>query len=66
MRCKHPFKKSISRALADLALQFRYAAFGPALLSLTRKYIAWPLANLTPPAVQHVWVHFQRPRHLAD
>src|SRR5450432_1920854 len=52
--------------LADLAFEFRYAPFGPALASVTRKHVAWTLPDLTPPAVQHVRVHFQRPRHLAD
>jgi hypothetical protein len=30
------------------------------------KHVTRPLANLTPPAVQHVRVHLQRPRHLAN
>jgi hypothetical protein len=32
---------------------------------VARKYLAWPLSDLTPPTVQHVRVHFQRPCHLA-
>ena len=43
--------------LTDLALQLRDPAFRPALLSVARKHIARPLAELTPPAVQHVGVY---------
>jgi hypothetical protein len=32
---------------------------------VTRKHVAWPLPNLTTPAVQDVGIHLQRPRHLA-
>src|SRR6202035_256245 len=59
-------KIDLQRLLADLALQVSDPAFGPALLPVTRKRIAWPLADLTPPAVQNVWVHFQSPSHLAQ
>src|SRR5665213_1236385 len=59
-------KINLQGLLADLALQLRNPPFGPALLAVPRKHVAWPLANLTPPAVQHVGVHLQRPRHLAQ
>src|ERR1700721_4587273 len=62
-----PFQKiNLQSLLADLPLQLCDASFGPAVLSLARRYVARPLANLTPPAVQHVRVHFKRPRHLPD
>ena len=32
------------------------APFGPSLLAVPRKHVAWPLPNLTPAAVQHVGV----------
>jgi hypothetical protein len=63
MRCKHPFKKSIS---ADLAFEVADAPVCPALLSVARKRVARPLPTLTPPAVQDVGIHLQRPRHLAN
>ena len=43
-------KINLQDLLADLALQFRNARLGPALLAVPRKYVACPLANLTPPA----------------
>ena len=63
MRCKHLFK-SISRACWPILPQLCNAPLGPALLAVAGKHVAWSFANLTPPAMQHVRVHLQRPCYL--
>ena len=64
MRCEPLQKIDLQRLLADLALQLRDPAFRPAPLPVAGKGVARPLPELTPPAVQHVGIHFQRARHL--
>ena len=67
MRCKHPFKKSISSACWPIfTFQFRDPPFRPALFPVAGKGVAWPLPELPPPAMQYVGVNLQRPRHFAD
>jgi hypothetical protein len=59
-------KINLQGLLADLALQLRYTAFLPAPLTQTRKRVARPLAELAPPAVQHVGIDLKGPRHFGD
>src|SRR5579884_1405318 len=59
-------KIDLQGLLADLAFQLRDPAIRPALLPVTRKRVAWPLTELTPPAVQHVGIHLQRSRGFRD
>src|SRR6202034_393655 len=58
-------KIELQRLLADFTFQLGDPPFGPALLPVARKYIARPLAALTPPAEQRDGVYLQPPRHLA-
>jgi len=55
----------LQRLLADLALQLGDPVFRPAPLPVAGKSVARPLPGLTPSAVQHVGIHFQRARHLS-
>jgi hypothetical protein len=59
-------KIDLQGLLADLALQLSDAAFSPALLAVARKDVAWPGAELPPPALQDIGVDLQRPRRLSD
>jgi hypothetical protein len=47
-----------SAELPDLTLQLGDPSFGPALLPIARKHIAWRLPELAPPAAQHTRVYF--------
>jgi len=58
-------KIDLQGLLTDLAFELGDPPLSPALLAVARKYVARPLPNLTPPAVQDIGIHFQRPRHLA-
>jgi hypothetical protein len=51
-------KIDLQRLLTDLAFQLGDPDIRPTLLPVTRKRVAWPLPELTPPPVQHVRVHF--------
>jgi hypothetical protein len=47
-------KIDLQHLLADLPLQLGNPSLRPAPLSISRKRVARPLPELTPPAVQHV------------
>ena len=67
MRCKQPFKKSISRACwPDFPFQFRNPAFRPTLLPVAGKDVARSCTKFPPPSVQHIRVYFQPACHLGD
>ena len=57
-------KIDLQDLLADLPLQIRHTPLRPARLSIARKCLTRPLAELLSPSVQHVRAHFQPARHL--
>src|SRR6188474_2731482 len=60
MRCKHPFKKSISSDCWPILRS--NSAIRPPFLPIARKRVSRSLTELPPPPLQYIGTHFQRPR----